>query len=182
MDFFLRAKHWQIFSLLIIIPLCLQLFLFVNNDFDFMLVIAPALGILYGIIFFGWLWVIGTRLQSRLPMARRSNLIFFKVVLLIPIIYLLGISIYSALLAMGLIQSGSQSLFIMNDIIREVFPLHILSMLCLFYVLWFNAKTIKSIELKRAVSFSDYSEEFFLLWFFPIGIWIIQPRINRMIE
>jgi hypothetical protein len=22
--------------------------------------------------------------------------------------------------------------------------------------------------------------EFFLIWFFPIGVWIIQPRINRL--
>jgi hypothetical protein len=30
------------------------------------------------------------------------------------------------------------------------------------------------------VSFYDFSGPFFLLWFFPIGIWIIQPRINRL--
>jgi len=26
------------------------------------------------------------------------------------------------------------------------------------------------------------SDMFFLIWFYPIGIWIIQPKINKMME
>lgn len=182
MDFFLRAKHWQIFTLLIIIPSCLQIFLIANKDFDFMLKVLPAVGLIYIVVFFTWLWTIGTRLHSKLPESRRSNLKLFKFLLLVPTIYILGISIYISMRAMGLIVSDNPPLLIMNDIIKEVFPLHILSMFCLFYVLWNNAKTIKSIELQRPVSFGEFTNEFFLLWFFPIGIWIMQPRINKMTE
>ena len=182
MDFFLRAKHWQIFTLLIVIPSCLQIFLFINNDFDLLLKISPAFGILYIVVFIGWLWAIGTRLHHKLPVKRRTNLMIFKVILLVPIIYVLGVSIYLAMVIMGLVPSDSPPLFIMKDIVREVFPLHILSMFCLFYAFWNNAKTIKSIELQRPVTFSDFSEEFFLMWFFPIGIWVIQPKINKMTE
>jgi hypothetical protein len=29
---------------------------------------------------------------------------------------------------------------------------------------------------------NDYIGEFFLFWFFPIGIWFIQPRINNIVS
>jgi hypothetical protein len=104
------------------------------------------------------------------------------VFLAIPIIYIFGISIYMSMVAMGLIESDSSPIFAMSDIINVIFPVHIFSMFCIFYSMWFTAKTIKSIEFKRAVSFSEFAGEFFLLWFFPIGIWIIQPKINKIIE
>jgi len=55
-------------------------------------------------------------------------------------------------------------------------------MFCLFYCLYFVAKTLKTVELQREVSFNDFIAEFFLTWFFPIGVWILQPRINKMIK
>jgi len=55
-------------------------------------------------------------------------------------------------------------------------------MFCIFYSLYFIAKELKSVELQKPVTFSDFAGEFFLLWFFPIGIWIIQPRINKIFE
>ena len=61
-------------------------------------------------------------------------------------------------------------------------PLHLFSMFCMFYLLYFCSKTIKSIELKREALFGDYIGEFLLLWFFVIGIWIIQPKINKMVD
>ena len=33
---------------------------------------------------------------------------------------------------------------------------------------------------RRADSFYDYAGAFFLLWFFPLGIWILQPRVNAL--
>jgi hypothetical protein len=32
------------------------------------------------------------------------------------------------------------------------------------------------------VKFRDFAGEFFLVWFYPVGVWIIQPKINKMIE
>jgi len=57
---------------------------------------------------------------------------------------------------------------------------HLFSMFCLFYCLYFIAKALKTVELQRPVTFSDYAGEFFLLWFYPVGVWILQPRINQI--
>jgi hypothetical protein len=35
---------------------------------------------------------------------------------------------------------------------------------------------------QKPVTFSDFAGEFFLIWFFPVGIWIIQPRINKLFD
>jgi hypothetical protein len=61
-----------------------------------------------------------------------------------------------------------------------ILPLHLFSMFCIFYCLYFNAKALKAVEWRRPVTFGDYAGEFFLLWFFPLGIWFIQPRINQL--
>jgi len=37
-------------------------------------------------------------------------------------------------------------------------------------------------ERNNKVKFSGFSREFFLMWFFPIGLWFIQPRINKLYE
>jgi hypothetical protein len=63
-----------------------------------------------------------------------------------------------------------------------IFILHLLSMFGIFYSLYFVAKTIKTVELQTKVSFSDFAGEFLLIWFFPIGIWVVQPKINKMIN
>jgi len=46
----------------------------------------------------------------------------------------------------------------------------------------FSAKTIKLAELQRSVTFSDFAGEFFLIWFFPIGIWFVQPKVNLLAQ
>jgi hypothetical protein len=59
--------------------------------------------------------------------------------------------------------------------------LHLFAMFCIFYCIYFVAKTYKTAELQREVSFGDFVLEFFLVWFYPIGVWILQPKINQMI-
>ena len=60
-------------------------------------------------------------------------------------------------------------------------PMHLLAMLGIFYALVFTANRLTTLERKQQVSFFDYSGPFFLLWFFPIGIWFIQPRVNKLL-
>jgi hypothetical protein len=51
----------------------------------------------------------------------------------------------------------------------------------MFYALWFTAKQFMSLQRQEALTFIDYSGPFFLLWFFPIGIWFIQPKVNSIL-
>jgi bacteriorhodopsin len=71
---------------------------------------------------------------------------------------------------------------VFGAIFALVVPLHLFSMFYIFYTLYFAAKTVKTVELQREVTFSDFAGEFFLIWFYPVGVWIIQPKVNKMIE
>jgi hypothetical protein len=61
-----------------------------------------------------------------------------------------------------------------------ILPLHLFAMVCMFYLSYFVAKSLVLAETSKPASFSDYAGPFFLLWFCPVGIWIVQPRVNRL--
>jgi hypothetical protein len=115
-------------------------------------------------------------MYQKAPVRVRGNLGRFQVFMLIPVVYILCISVFVAVMSRG---------FELNEyspiaIVSIVLSLHLFSMFCIFYCLYFCAKALKAAELQRPVTFSDFVGEFFLLWFFPIGVWILQPRINRL--
>jgi hypothetical protein len=50
----------------------------------------------------------------------------------------------------------------------------------MFSNLYFVAEGLVIAETGKRVSFFDCVGPFFLIWFFVIGVWFIQPRINRL--
>ncbi|SNR37781.1 hypothetical protein [Lutibacter flavus] len=193
---FLKAKHWQLFLLIFGIPMIFQIILMgsmfsnigneKNPDPSLMIdyfKLFPIIMILFTGIFFGWFWSIAIGLQSKVPENVKMKVRKFKILFFIPIVYILFISISMSVTFSGMmVNNGEPSRGLIGSLIGIIIPLHIFSMFCIFYSLYFVAKTFKTVELQREVSFSDFAGEFFLLWFYFIGIWIIQPKINKMIE
>ena len=62
-----------------------------------------------------------------------------------------------------------------------IVPLHLGAMISIFYGLWFTAKQFMTFSKGEEVKFIDFSSPFFLLWFFPIGVWFIQPKVNQLL-
>jgi len=180
MKIFLKLKHWQLFSLMILpfILMEIELINIMRNGIDSVMnIIAyPIVMIFSFAIFMSWFYGLGKNLYKKLPESVEMNLTKFKILFFIPVIYISGIILFAVAMAFGVkaIQ------FPDNGIILIIIPLHLLSMFGMFYCLYFNAKTMKSVEWQRPVTFSDYAGEFFLIWFFPLGIWFIQPRINKL--
>jgi hypothetical protein len=44
----------------------------------------------------------------------------------------------------------------------------------------FSAKALAQYEEKKDLKFSEYTNEFLLILFVIIGIWILQPKLNKM--
>lgn len=175
---FLTLKNWQLFGLLVGLPLIVQTILFAmafsgnyGNVFPFVL---PIIAVASMGVFFGWFYALGTHLHKKLPSTASMNVTRFKIFLFIPVICVL----FSVALMPSLIPEGQTGL----GIFALIIPLHLFSMFCIFYCLYFNAKALKTVEAQRPVTFGEYAGEFFLIWFFPIGIWIIQPRINKLFD
>ncbi len=121
------------------------------------------LSIFLGIPIYLWLWSIGTMLQTDKVKVNKIKLILFKISVIYPIAYFVFAIFY-------LLING-----------WFVMPLHFAAMFSTLYAMIFAAKTLKSAELKKRAKISDYLGDFFLVWFFPIGIWILQPRIHKLI-
>ncbi len=196
---FLKAKHWQLFALMFGIPMVFQFVAMgamiasvadgtppTPAEMLSFLKFFPVLMIVLSATFFGWFWSIAIGLQDKVPAHVKMKTRKFKIFFFVPIIYLplfsLGmVTVMSAVV--GMAETGGQpNVGLMGSIMAIIFPLHFFTMFCMFYTLYFVAKTFKTVELQRETAFSDFVGEFFMLWFYPIGIWIIQPKVNKMVE
>lgn len=71
-----------------------------------------------------------------------------------------------------------------EDNVTDFQPLGIIvatiTLFVLFKFIQFPSRTIKSIELKREAGFWEYIADSFTVLCWPLGIWWIQPRINKI--
>ena len=195
-NLFLKAKHWQLFLLMFGIPM-ISSFIFIgimvnsftanpNPDpfifFTFMK-FFPFIMILNIFTLYGWFWSISTGLQNKVPEGVKMKVGKFKIFFFMPLLYMLIILVGMVLLIYGIFEGGGEpNLSAVGGIVAVIIPLHLFSMFCIFYSLYFVAKTIKTVELQREVSFSEFIGEFFMIWFYPIGVWMVQPKINKWAE
>ena len=197
-QFFLRLKHWQLFIVMLGLPIIYQLyFIFeifgsrtqpmevvgeegvtqVLNERYFHFDFLPYVLILFSLVFFGWFWSIAIGLQKNIPDEIEMKVKRFKAFFIIPLVYTIVFMMLIGGLFSGMFTYGfSNSIWFLVIIL----PLHLVSIFCIFHTIYFVAKTIRTAELQRVVTFGDFAGEFFLLWFYIIGIWIIQPKVNRL--
>jgi hypothetical protein len=167
---FLRAKHWQLFMVLVGLMSAGEVAEIVasvqspgTTRLGLPLAILMEAGMLCCL---GWYWALGSFLNSVVSPQLRPAIGFFRFAVVYP-------ALYVPLFLVAFPFSGPISFPI-------ILPLHFLAMGCVFYALYFVSKNLALAETARDVEFYDYAGPFFLLWFFPIGIWIVQPRINRL--
>ena len=58
--------------------------------------------------------------------------------------------------------------------------LHLLALCCLLYVFYSVSRSFVTVEKGDAVTLNDYALTLLVLFFSFVGIWLIQPRINRL--
>ncbi len=116
---FLKAKHWQLFTLMFGIPILFQLimmgtlFLNINSQTSLnpteifnIMKFFPILMILYMGVFFGWFWSIAIGLQRKVPESIKMKTMKFKIFFFIPLVYILCISLFIGGLFSGIMQNG----------------------------------------------------------------------------
>jgi len=188
MDIFLKAKHWQLFILNFAIPFALYMVgmlitigLAISHQFDDptfgfrMLPFFIIIGLISAIVQYGWTWSAGILLNKRLPEELKLNTFFFKICFFYPIVYVPALLI----IIMTVIYPGIE--FFPLSLLLLI-PFHLFAIFCSFYCYYFVAKVIKTNEIGGVAYVSDYIGEIFMIWFFFIGIWFLQPKINKMIS
>jgi len=176
--FFLTAKHWQVFLLLFGAMVAGQITLMTLmfraepiRDVTALRAIAlPFFAVTYAVavLLLAWLWTLGEYCASRVPVELKPRIVRFRSTLIYPLAYL---PVFGWVFP-TLLDNPSVALVIV--------PLHFLATFCMIYNLYFVAKSLVLAERQKPLSFSNFALEFFFLWFFPLGIWLVQPRINRL--
>lgn len=195
-NFFLRAKHWQLFLLMFALPMVFNMIFIgstiskavVNDDpkelflifnwFPLILIIG-----MFGI--FGWVISVGIGLHKYVPKSAGMKLNTFKIFMGITVCYLLFLFIWmSSLFTEMTIHAANDTQPDLSSLkwLAIIVPLHFFSIFAMIYAVWFNAKSFKSIELGKEAYSSDYIGHCVLFWLSFIGIWIIQPKINMIVE
>lgn len=144
-------------------------------------------------VMYGWLWSVVTGLQEKLPRQAEIKTGVFKVMLFVSLASMMCFTYFMYDIVETVMSSMSEMAAsdepdprALADLFARTFaimiPVQLVVMGCTFYCFYVTAKTIKSVELQREATFSDFIVEFVLVWFFFIGVWLLQPRINKMVD
>ncbi len=169
MSIYLKAKHWQLFIVLTGSMLVAQAMMtnsMLSGDAPNALVMA-ILKFIFAIVFFGWLWAIASACSKALP----PELVSSTRPMLFGLVYVLISLFISDRLFLG---SNDQ-------LLGYIVFMQLLAMVSLIYALGFTAKQLAKLEHGKNLPFLSYSGLFFLFWFFPIGVWFIQPKVNQLL-
>ena len=172
MNKIIKLKHWQIFIILtigIFSPTIIRETNMEIGNIDTMK-LGVVLNILGLILFFSWIAIIGLFLNGISDNPHHFNKTIFLCAILCCIIG------YSEL-NLSLIDS-----------VNELIPwwissiLGLLTFFGLFYTFNNVPRSLKSLELNRQVMFKECWTDLILLLLYPIGVWIIQPKLNMFYE
>lgn len=189
MKWIVKAKHWQLFLPFPVFIVLMQVMAFSNisspEDFIsrmpfFMLGMSVSMGV-FLFLHMGWFYGVLTYLRPLLPADINLPFKRIMVLLFIPIAYTLLVMVGVAVFALNISElSVEQIPMVFPIMFGVILPLNFAAMACNFHTMVYTAKLIRTVELKRETVFNDYMGEFFLCWFWYIGVWILQPRINKM--
>ncbi len=163
MGFFLKAKSWQLFLIFMVVMLSQPLFMVMLSNPKIAIGISTAF---FTLVLVGWLWSIGIASNNLLPDPLKKSTRLYSSGLVFASLYAL---------LFGFVLSPAKGFP------AYIIPLHLLSMCFMFYALWFTAKQFTTLQRQETVNFFEFSGPFFMLWFFPIGVWFMQPRVNKLL-
>lgn len=186
MSWFLRAKHWQIFLLIFAVPVVLEIIgmalVFATRDPAPVFVVFALMMAVVVTVQFGWFYNVGVALGKKLPENAGMNLRRFRSFALVPAFYLGALMLGMIIFGWYVFETHEPPSPALAALLVIIIPLHFFSIFCIFYSIWFIAKSLKMVERWNRVELGDYIGDFFLIWFLFIGIWFIQPRINRLFD
>ena len=159
-DFVMRAKHWQVFLLTMVA------LLLINFTVDDSALLSGLIGAVGYCLYFTWFAVMGNALFLLLPRETEYNLTWF----------LIDVFLVAAVWA--------SLVLIQEDRKYHATGLEALLGFYLFFAMlhapWFLAAALVAIEKKRKPEFGFYFGTLILFVFWPIGLWFIQPRLNKV--
>ncbi len=186
----LHLKHWQLFLIVYGIPIVgffINFYIYlgdliVNPDnetgqqslrnyflFTFLLSFLPL------VITLLWYWQVGRLLYQKAPVKDGLSMVWFKTCLVAPLVWFAG---YAVFIVSFFQNSELEKSYL---IAFAIYAFLGLVMFAAFgYLFYFIGRSYKTALTGQKQELSGYIGEMILVWFLFIGIWIIQPEINKM--
>ena len=162
----LKFKHWQLFILIVL-----------TGAWTSPSPLKEIINSISILTFMLWIYAIGIYGQEKLELLNLPTLKteLFKInIVLFPILLIISFLILPEQTA-----ENTQSEFNIRTII--IIPITLYMFFAFFQTLVFACKTISMLELKREVKFSEYLKNLLLTLFLIFGIWVLQPKITKII-
>ena len=156
--FFISAKAWKIFIIYFVLLIMVGFLYFSNvNPFvdNSLFYVTNDLFVLF------WLYSVGYQLYSFISPAK-MNLKLFQIVSLISFCLLLSFFFYPSTFCI------STTIILLN--------------LALAFLIFFVARLITIAEINETGHINSCLGTFVYIWMFPIGIWLVQPRIIKIFK
>lgn len=164
----LYFRHWQLFLLI-----------FICGAWTSPSPLKEIINSVSVVTFTLWIYAIGVQGQERIAELglKSMNIKLFKTnVIIVGAFFLIGLA-FSAI--QGEVNQTTTDIFELKDIIYTVGGLYLVFAMVQTIIL--ACKTLTKLEYRREVSFGDYFNNLLLMFFFFVGIWFIQPKVNRLI-
>lgn len=128
--------------------------------------------------FIVWLYAIATYFHTKLPSDVYINLTRFKIFLAVPYISNVLIVVLMPFMINLMDNMDEQyALLIAMFVILFYFPVF-----CIAHSIFFALKIMTSAEKQDPAKFGDFAPDFVWAIFFPIGLFWVQPKINKAFE
>ena len=160
MKFILKLKHWQVFLILSLASITSN-FEWVGQDF-----FNLAINTFGVIIYFLWYFAVGLELTEHLPP---------RIELGRPMFIINAFVLTLSMLILIIVFNGE---FSSNGFFGFVWVIYLMYAIVQF--IFFPARALKSVEQQAEVGFDQYFGYFLLMLFWPIGIWWIQSKLNKI--
>jgi len=158
-DRLMKAKHWQIF-----LGWLLLFWLYSLVDHKGYPILFTIARVLLYIAYFGWFLLLERTLKAYLPSGSNvSSSLFIGC-----IAFLVGAIGYGALVA-----TPGESIPVEGFVALPF-------LFAFFYLPYHLGKLLATVEHRKAINFGRHFGETILFLFYPLGMWLLQPRINEL--
>jgi hypothetical protein len=120
----------------------------------------------YLLCFLGWFGSMGFFFHSIVKPELRMRTELFRFALVYPVLYF---PIFLSLV----IPDGAIPVWVQLS-------LYLVCIACFVYLFHFVAKNLVMVKIKKALAAQQILPSIFASVFFPLGVWIIQPEVNRL--
>lgn len=177
MKVFLKIRHWQLFAIFFVIPVIIMFAVpeeVILDDSPENIKISVIIMGIYVAILMSWIWTLGINLYKRAPTSTnfKTELIFFVA----SFCFIVADVIFIFWTVVNFANKTELPSFLFPTLVIG----HLITFICVFYCSSFLAKMLKVNELKRPVHRREWFGDAMLFVFYLIGVWNIQPRINRL--